>query len=152
MRERAAGFSTTSREVTPAIVERAKRGDREAFSAVIRHYDAGLRALAFRIVGDRDRMDDALQDAYLRAFRALPGFRGSSSLGTWLYRIVYNASLDELERSRRVVQFPLEHVEAADPSPGRRTPSCSAGISPRRSLCRHPPANTSRRIVDVGDW
>jgi RNA polymerase sigma-70 factor, ECF subfamily len=95
-------------DVGPEIVERARRGDQEAFAAVIRHYDPGLRALAYRLLRDRDRMDDALQEAYVKAFRALPRFRGDSKLGTWLYRIAYNACLDELQRSRRVVQLPLD--------------------------------------------
>ena len=99
-------------DVGPEIVERARRGDQEAFAAVIQHYDPGLRALAYRLLGDPHRMDDALQEAYLKAFRALPRFRGDSNLGTWLYRIAYNACLDELGRSRRVVHLPLdEHRE-----------------------------------------
>jgi RNA polymerase sigma-70 factor, ECF subfamily len=108
-------------DVAPEIVERARRGDQEAFAAVIHHYDPGLRALAYRLLGDRDRMDDALQEAYVKAFRALPRFRGDSKLGTWLYRIAYNACLDELGRSRRVVQLPLdEHREqpGTAPDPG----------------------------------
>jgi RNA polymerase sigma-70 factor (ECF subfamily) len=63
-------------------------------------------------------MDDALQEAYVRAFRSLSSFRGESRLGTWLYRIVYNACLDELERSRRVAWLPLEDAgEPPDPRP-----------------------------------
>jgi RNA polymerase sigma-70 factor, ECF subfamily len=93
-----------------SVVERARRGDQEAFAALVRHYDRGLRALAYRLVGDRDRIDDALQEAYVNAFRALPRFRGDSDLGTWLYRIAYNACLDELERSRKVVHLPLAEV------------------------------------------
>jgi RNA polymerase sigma-70 factor (ECF subfamily) len=46
-------------------------------------------------------MDDVLQDAYLKAFRALPAFREGASMGTWLYRIVYNACIDELRRTKR---------------------------------------------------
>jgi RNA polymerase sigma-70 factor (ECF subfamily) len=98
-------------------VERARRGDQHAFAALIRHYDVGLRALAYRLLGSRERMDDALQEAYVQAFRALPHFRGESAPGTWLYRITYNACLDELRRSRNVV--PLESLrERADPRPG----------------------------------
>lgn len=97
-------------EIAATVVEQAKRGDQEAFATVIRHYDPGLRALAYRLLGDRDRMDDALQEAYVNAYRALPRFRGSSKLGTWLYRIAYNACLDELARSRRVAQLPLSEV------------------------------------------
>jgi RNA polymerase sigma-70 factor (ECF subfamily) len=105
-----------TREIAGAVLEDAKRGDSSAFAEVIRHYDPGLRALAYRLLGDRDRMDDALQEAYVNAYRALPRFRGGSKLGTWLYRITYNACLDELERSRRVVQLPLGEVgEPADP-------------------------------------
>jgi RNA polymerase sigma-70 factor (ECF subfamily) len=104
-------------EVEPRVLERARAGDQGAFTALIRHYDRGLRALAYRLLGDRDRMDDALQEAYLRAFRALPSFRGSSGVGTWLYRIAYNACVDELERSRRTAVVSLE--DAPERSDGR---------------------------------
>jgi RNA polymerase sigma-70 factor (ECF subfamily) len=97
-------------EIGAALLDRARRGDQEAFAAVIRHYDPGLRTLAYRLLGDRERMDDALQEAYVKAFRALPRFRGDSKLGTWLYRITYNTCLDELKRSQRVVQLPLEEI------------------------------------------
>jgi RNA polymerase sigma-70 factor, ECF subfamily len=100
-------------ELGTATIDRAKRGDHEAFASVIKQYDRGLRALAYRLLGDPDRMDDALQEAYVKAFRGLSSFRGESRLGTWLYRIVYNACLDELERSGRIVQLSLE--DAADP-------------------------------------
>lgn len=103
-------------ELAPAVLERAKRGDERAFMTLVRHYDGGLRALAFRLLRDRERMDDALQEAYVKAFRALPRFRGDSKLSTWLYRITYNACLDELAAARRVVSLPLENVpERADP-------------------------------------
>jgi RNA polymerase sigma-70 factor (ECF subfamily) len=107
--------SAPDENVADAVVERARRGDERAFETLVRHYDPGLRALAFRLLGDRDRMDDALQEAYVKAFRALPDFRGESKLGTWLYRIAYNACLDELERSRRVIRLPLEQVDDVDP-------------------------------------
>jgi RNA polymerase sigma-70 factor, ECF subfamily len=106
-------------ELVPAVFEQAKRGDEAAFEAIVRHYDPGLRALAFRLLGHRDLMDDALQEAYVKAFRALPRFRGDSKLGTWLYRIVYNACLDQLGAARRVVTMPLEHIaEHGDLRPG----------------------------------
>src|SRR5919106_3396406 len=59
-------------EIEPCAFERARRGDRRAFAAVVRHYDPGLRALAYRLLGDRTRMDDELQEAYVNAFRGLP--------------------------------------------------------------------------------
>jgi RNA polymerase sigma-70 factor, ECF subfamily len=107
---------------------RARRGDQHAFATLIRQYDDGLRALAYRLLGDRDRMDDALQEAYAKAFRALPRFRGDAAIGTWLYRIAYNACLDELERTRDVI--PLDAIrEQADPRP-----SLVDALSARQSL------------------
>jgi RNA polymerase sigma-70 factor (ECF subfamily) len=106
-----------ARDLDPRILRRARRGDQRAFAQLVRHYDDGLRALAYRLLGDRDRMDDALQEAYVDAFRSLPGFRGDSELGTWLYRIAYNACVDELRRTRTVV--PLDSVrERADRASG----------------------------------
>ena len=117
-------------EIAPSIVDRARRGDQEAFAAVIRHYDRGLRSLAYRLLGDRDRMDDALQEAYLKAFRALPRFRGDSKLGTWLYRITYNVCLDELERLSRAA-----HVSLADvPEPVETGPPADEALSDRDAL------------------
>jgi RNA polymerase sigma-70 factor, ECF subfamily len=76
--------------------------DSDAFVALLREYDGRLRALAARLlVGLPDLVDDVLQDAYVSAFRALPRFRGDADMGTWLYRITYNACVDELRRARR---------------------------------------------------
>lgn len=93
-----------------------RRPDTREFTDLVREHDVCLRALAYRLLEDRDLMDDALQEAYVKAYRALPGFRGESSVGTWLYRIAYNACLDELRRVRTVV--PLERIEERpDPAP-----------------------------------
>jgi RNA polymerase sigma-70 factor (ECF subfamily) len=108
-------------ELGPAVLDRARSGDHEAFAAVIRLYDTKLRGLAFRLLGDPDRMDDALQEAYVRAFRALPRFRGDARVGTWLFRITYNACLDELARGRKVTHVSLDELveQASDePEPG----------------------------------
>ena len=83
------------------VLERARGGDHDAFAALVDRHDRGLRALAYRLLRDRDRMDDALQEAYLRAYRALPRFRGDAAFRTWLYRIAYNVCVEELARGRR---------------------------------------------------
>ena len=105
-------------ELGAPVLHAASRGDREAFAAIVDRYDPGLRALAYRLLGRPDLMDDALQEAYVRAFRALPRFRGEARLGSWLYRIVYNTCLDELARSRRAVEVPLDDADdRPDPRP-----------------------------------
>jgi RNA polymerase sigma-70 factor, ECF subfamily len=104
-----------------SLLSRAQAGDGRAFAALVRQFDHGMRALAFRLVGDHGMMEDALQEAYLKAFRALPRFRGEASFGTWLYRIVYNACVDELKRAKRSVGLPLEEVSEkleGAPDPG----------------------------------
>jgi RNA polymerase sigma-70 factor, ECF subfamily len=96
----------------------AGRGDSTAFREIVDHFDPGLRGLAFRLLRDRDRMDDALQEAYIKAYRALPAFDGRSRLGTWLYRITYNVCIDELRRSGREEWVELNDdsvVSDADP-------------------------------------
>lgn len=74
----------------------------DAFVELLRQHDERLRRLAARLlVGRPDLVDDVLQDAYASAYRALPRFRGDADVGTWLYRITYNACVDELRRARR---------------------------------------------------
>ena len=90
--------------------------DEDEFAALVAEHDRDLRRLAFRVLGDRHAMDDALQDAYVKAFRALPRFRGASSPRTWLYRIVYNACLDHARRERAHAR--LDEPAATAPDPG----------------------------------
>ena len=83
-------------------MQRVLAGDRDSFGALLRKHDARMRGLAYKLLGgDRHRMDDALQEAYVRAYRALGRFHQDAEFGTWLYRIVYNACIDELRRGRR---------------------------------------------------
>jgi RNA polymerase sigma-70 factor (ECF subfamily) len=113
-------------EVPSDILERARRGDQPAFTALVRHYDHRLRALAYRLLGDRAAMDDALQDAYVKAFRGLPGFREEAGLGTWLYRITYRACVDHQRREgRHASATPL--TGTAD---GRDVPAQGSGAEP----------------------
>jgi RNA polymerase sigma-70 factor (ECF subfamily) len=87
---------------------RARSLDADGFVELLARSDVSHRRLAFRLLGDRDRMDDVLQEAYARAFRALPSFRGDASLETWLYRIVYNACIDDLRRRKAHEELSLE--------------------------------------------
>ena len=104
----------------------AAADDPAAFREIVLQYDSGLRSLAFRLLRDRDLMDDVLQEAYLKAFRALPRFKRESQLGTWLYRITYNACIDELRRSGQ-----REWVEFDDEIHGPVAPDLSDGVNDR---------------------
>jgi RNA polymerase sigma-70 factor (ECF subfamily) len=99
-------------EIDEQTVRAARRGDDEAFVRLLKHYDSRLRALAFRVLRDPVLMDDALQDAAIKAFQALRGFRGDSEVGTWLYRITYTTCLDYLRRERRFLLLTTEDALA----------------------------------------
>ena len=83
-----------------SLVERVQQGDHHAFAELVRRHDHRLRAVAQRLLRCPDRAEDALQDAYLKAFRHIGSIRRDATVATWLYRIVYNTCLDELRRRR----------------------------------------------------
>ena len=78
------------------LARRCERGDPEAFDELYRAYGARLYSLLLRMAGSEQDAEDLLQETFLQAHRKLGGFRGDSSLGTWLYRLAVNQCLDFL--------------------------------------------------------
>jgi len=95
------------------LVARAARGDDRAFEAIMRRHNRLLFRTARSIVKDDAEAEDALQEAYLRAWRALPGFRADAKLSTWLVRIVMNEALGRLRR-RGALVIPLDSAIDAE--------------------------------------
>jgi RNA polymerase sigma-70 factor (ECF subfamily) len=91
-------------ESDAALCERVVNGEQTAFADLMRRYNRRLYRVARSILRDDAEAEDALQDAYLQAYRALPAFRGESSLATWLTRIVMNASLMRRRKSARMAE------------------------------------------------
>jgi RNA polymerase sigma-70 factor (ECF subfamily) len=91
-----------------ALVARAVAGDSAAFEALVARHERRAYSLAYRLVGTRSDAQDVVQDAFLRAYRALPSFRGGASFSTWLYRIVTNTALMLLRSRRRRPTQPLD--------------------------------------------
>jgi RNA polymerase sigma-70 factor (ECF subfamily) len=84
------------------LVARAKSGDRRAFDLLVLKYQHRIMSLVSRYVGDADEVQDVAQEAFIKANRALPGFRGDSAFYTWLYRIAANTAKNHLvSRARR---------------------------------------------------
>lgn len=125
----AAGTQRTE-EIDPAVLAAAVRGNDEAFVQLMRHYDRRLRLVAYHVLGDRQLMDDVLQDVTLRVYRSLSGFRGESSLGTWLCRIAFRASIDAESRADRLVPVPPDDV----PEPPRTEPDPAETLALRTAL------------------
>ena len=81
-----------------ALVERAKGGDEDAFASLVhRHRDRAF-AVAYRLVREREDALDVSQEAFVRAYQSLRGFKGEARFSTWLHRIVVNLALDHLRR------------------------------------------------------
>ena len=80
------------------IVRRVQAGDAEAFGELVNRYSGRIYALALAMVRDAQRAEDVTQEAFIRAYEHLDGFRGASAFGTWLYRIAYNRAAGECRR------------------------------------------------------
>lgn len=101
------------------LLGRAQRGDQLAFSQILKENDRNMRGLAFNLLGSESAMDDALQDAYIKAYSKIGTFRGESAVGTWLYQIVYRTCLDHLRKNGRRSEVSLHAVpDRADVAPG----------------------------------
>jgi RNA polymerase sigma-70 factor (ECF subfamily) len=121
----------------------ARQGDRAAFTSLLRRHDARLRGLAYRLLADRHAMDHVLAVAYLRAHDSLHRLKPGSDVGTWLYRITYNACVDELRERRRPRAASGTGSHRPDGSPAR---AASAAETVRGALERLP---TDQRVTVV---
>lgn len=100
------------------LLAQARVGNRRSFGQLIRRNDDAMRRLAYRLLGSQAAMDDALQDAYLKAFRNLHRFEGHSLFSTWLYTVTYRTCLDHLRARDRRREIDLDAMSTADRTPG----------------------------------
>jgi RNA polymerase sigma-70 factor (ECF subfamily) len=105
------GLTITDEE----LVARSMNGDADSFNQLVRRWERPIYALAYRVLGREEDARDVCQDTFLRAFRALSGFKGQAKFSSWLYRIALNLCRDWIRRQRRAptVQMP-EDVDAAE--------------------------------------
>ena len=91
----------SDRDIDQEFVERAQRGDKRAFELLVSKYQRKLTRLLARLIRDPSELDDVTQEAFIKAYRALPSFRGDSAFYTWLYRIGINTAKNDLVASGR---------------------------------------------------
>ena len=110
------------------LVERALDNDLAAFEQLVARYQNKITAFAARMLNDRDEAEDVAQEAFIKAYRSLEGFRGASSFSTWLYRIVTNLCIDRARaRKRRPQQaYSLDEPFDRDEKGGRELPDFSS--------------------------
>jgi RNA polymerase sigma-70 factor, ECF subfamily len=108
------------RDPDPRTVQRARRGDLLAFEELVRLYQADAFRFAWHLTRDRPLAEDVTQEAFLRAFRFLGGFRGDRKFGSWLFSIVRNCAMDALRRQQRVQPWDEESMPRAVADPNAR--------------------------------
>ena len=95
------------------LVARSKGGDADSFNQLILRWERPIYALAYRVIGREEDARDVCQETFLRAFRALPGFKGEAKFSSWVYRIALNLCRDWMRKQRRA---PTMHIpEGVDP-------------------------------------
>jgi RNA polymerase sigma-70 factor (ECF subfamily) len=103
------------REVDQLLVERVQRGDKQAFELLVSKYQRKLARLLSRFIRDPAEVEDVTQEAFIKAYRALPSFRGDSAFYTWLYRIGINTAKNYLvamgRRAPTTTEFDSEEAE-----------------------------------------
>lgn len=110
------------------LVARVQQGDKQAFDLLVIKYQQKILSLISRYVHDSDEVQDVAQEAFIKAYRALPGFRGESAFYTWLYRIAINTAKNHLvSRSRRppgsdVDPEDAQYMDSADALRDRENP------------------------------
>jgi RNA polymerase sigma-70 factor, ECF subfamily len=119
------------REVDQQLVERAQAGDKRAFELLVMKYQRKLGRLLSRMVRDPGEVEDVTQEAFIKAYRALPNFRGESAFYTWLYRIGINTAKNYLvalgRRAPTTTEFDNEEAESFEEADGSHNDSPREG-------------------------
>jgi len=108
----------SDREIDQQLVERVQRGDKQAFGLLVAKYQRKLARFLSRLIRDSAEVEDVAQETFIKAYRALPSFRGDSAFYTWLYRIGINTAKNYLvsqgRRAPTTTDFDSEEAETFD--------------------------------------
>ncbi|WP_066337791.1 RNA polymerase sigma factor RpoE [Azohydromonas lata] len=141
-----------SAEADALLVERVKRGDQRAFELLVIKYQRRVERLIGRMVRDVDLVADIAQETFIRAYRALPQFRGESAFYTWLYRIAVNTAkkaLVELKRDPLVPEAAYAHQSDDGEETSRVENELSDGETPEAVLASKEVAATVNAAIDA---
>ena len=105
----------TERDIDKQLIERVRQGDKMAFDTLVTKYERRVFRLVMRLLGNPSEAEDVVQETFIKAYRALPQFRGDSAFYTWLYRIGINTARNFLDTRGRQVPFSAD-IRAEDVS------------------------------------
>ncbi|MGA0334031.1 MAG: sigma-70 family RNA polymerase sigma factor [Kiritimatiellia bacterium] len=92
-------------------VQEARQGDLSAFDYLMSKYQSRIYALLYNMTSNREDAEDLLQDVFLKAYKALPKFKGNSSFYTWVYRIAVNTAINYVRKRKRKQGLSLDHLD-----------------------------------------
>ena len=142
----------TTDDVDLLLVERAKRGDNRAFEMLVIKYQRRIERLIGRMVRDVDLVQDIAQESFIRAYRAMPQFRGDSAFYTWLYRIAVNTAkkaLVDLKRDPLVSETTLAGANDDDDETYRGARELTDGATPESLLASKEIAQTVNAAIEA---
>ncbi|PJX26252.1 RNA polymerase sigma factor RpoE [Advenella sp. S44] len=96
----------SERDVDWELVQRVQKGDKKAFDLLVLKYQRKIMGLLARMIGSHSEVEDIAQETFIKAYRAIPQFRGESAFYTWLYRIAINTARNWLSSSDRKLSYP----------------------------------------------
>jgi len=130
------------------LVERLRHGDGPAFEELLRTHSGRLLAVTRRLLNNEEDARDAVQDAFLSAFRAIDRFDGQASLGTWLHRIAVNAALTRLRTRRRHPEKRIEELLPTFQDDGHQTRPVRDWPDPSAALQSEEAREAVRRHIE----
>jgi len=136
----------SERGIDQKLVARVQRGDKTAFDLLVRKYQHKVAKLVSRYVRDRREVEDVTQEALIKAYRAIGGFRGESAFYTWLYRIAVNTAKNYLESMGRRPpgsDVEVEGAELIESGDGLRDQA-----TPERQMLTDEIASTVHRVIE----
>ncbi|MEK8049914.1 RNA polymerase sigma factor RpoE [Ideonella sp. DXS22W] len=139
-------------DVDGPLVERARVGDVAAFEMLVVKYQRRIERLIARMVRDTDLVQDIAQETFIRAYRAMPQFRGESAFYTWLYRIAVNTAkkaLVELRRDPVLTESALAGVNDDEDETSRGAPELTNGETPEAMLASKEIAETVNAAIEA---
>jgi RNA polymerase sigma-70 factor (ECF subfamily) len=136
----------SERDIDQKLVVRVQKGDKTAFDLLVRKYQHKVAKLVSRYVRDRREVEDVTQEALIKAYRAIGGFRGESAFYTWLYRIAVNTAKNYLESQGRRPpgsDMEIEGAELIESGAGLRDQA-----TPERQMLTNEIATTVHRVLE----
>ena len=134
------------RSIDQALVERVQKGDKSAFDVLVLKYQNKIIKLVYRYVRDPDEAMDVAQEAFIKAYKAIPRFRGDSAFYTWIYRIAINTAKNHLVASGR--RPPTGDIDAQEAEQYEGAAGLKEYATPEHVLLKDEIQETIARAID----